>query len=64
MSDFVVHFHLVFGTKNKGIIETQAENEPAEIQDQLKDWLPRNPDHGVDALGERLELYGRDDSTE
>ena len=62
MSNFVVHFHLVFSTK--GIIETQAENEPAEIQDQLKDWLPRNPDHGVDALGERLELYGRDVSTE
>ena len=62
MSDFVVHFHLVFS--NQGIEMPHEENEPAEIQDQLKDWLPRNPDHGVDALGERLELYGRDDSTE
>ena len=61
MSDFVVHFHLVFGKRS--IEMSHEENEPAEIQDQLKE-LPRNPDHGVDALGERLELYGRDDSTE
>ena len=60
MSDFVVHFDLVFGKRS--IEMPHEENEQAEIQDQVKE-VRRNPDLNVAALGERLQL-NKEDSTE